>query len=185
MYQKEKNKIPDRNKAEEVLENDFYKALPEIKDDIQNDRIPCEYENRCVLVNVLPAKCVSFLKFFQRRQKFKDLMKKKDQGKNKVTRTISSPALEKFDGYEKIRYQLVTQEKRNLVPLDIVYEPGFDESVPVQCCLCLFNVFLVFISFLAYKTYIGQMKNGQKRIWSITIDNVTFAEIILLKTMIN
>ena len=42
--------------AEEVLGNDFYKDAYEIKDDVQLDRTPFGYENRCVLANEILAK---------------------------------------------------------------------------------------------------------------------------------
>ena len=64
MYEKENYKIPDKNMAEEVLGNDFYKDLYEMKDDIQLVRTPLGYENRCVLANEVLAKHGFLLKFF-------------------------------------------------------------------------------------------------------------------------
>ena len=64
MYEKENYKIPDKNMAEEVLGNDFYKDLYEMKDDIQLVRTPLGYEKRCVLANEVLAKHGFLLKFF-------------------------------------------------------------------------------------------------------------------------
>ena len=57
-----------------------------------------------------------------------------------------------------MRYLLEKKEKKNLVPTDIVYEPSFDESAPVQC-------FFTDRTFLAYRSYFGIMgKNEQEKI---------------------
>ena len=42
---------------------------------------------------------------------------KKVQGKNKVTRNLSSSVIEKFNGYEIIRGQLSCQEKIEISPV--------------------------------------------------------------------
>ena len=75
--------------AEEVLGNDFYKDVYEIKDDVQLDRTSFGYENRCVLANEILAKHGFFLNFFERRDKFRYQIKKA-VGKNTVTRGLSS-----------------------------------------------------------------------------------------------
>ena len=71
MYQKENDKISDKNMAEEVLKSDFYKNLYEIKDHMQLDKTPFGYEYSCVLANGVLAKHGFFLKFFERRDKFR------------------------------------------------------------------------------------------------------------------
>ena len=50
-----------------------------------------------------------------------------------MTRNVSSSALEKFNGYEMIRQELQCKEKIDLTPIDVAYEPGYDESIPVPC----------------------------------------------------
>ena len=61
--------------------------------------------------------------------------KKKTQGKNDVTRQLSTCVLKKFNGYEVIRYGLTRKEKVDFIPINVVYEPSYDESVPVTCNL--------------------------------------------------
>ena len=105
----------------DVLGNDFYNDLIEIKNEIQLDRTIFGYFDRCFLVNKLLAKYNIYT--FQ--------IKKKVEGKNTVTINLSSSVLEKFNGYEIIRHELARQEKREFVPIDIVYEPVYNKSVPV------------------------------------------------------
>ena len=62
-------------------------------------------------------------------------MKKKVQGKNEVTRNLSSPVLEKFNGYEMIRNDLSFNEKVELILIDIMYEPIYDETFSVSALL--------------------------------------------------
>ena len=51
-----------------------------------------------------------------------------------------------------MRYLLGKKEMKNLVPIDIVYEPSFDESVAVQC----FFTNKIFLAYSLQKTY-GKM----------------------------
>ena len=64
---------------------------------------------------------------------YRFLIKKKVQGKNEVTRNLSICVLEKFNGYEIISNDLSTKEKLDFKPINIVYEPRFNEAKPVVC----------------------------------------------------
>ena len=79
------------------------------------------------------------------------------QGKNEVTRNLSSCVLETFNGYETIRNEIVRKEKLDFCPIDIVYEPSFDENESV---VCNFTDKI----HIAYKSYIGQFDKGKERI---------------------
>ena len=61
------------------------------------------------------------------------LSKKKVQVKNEVTRNLSSPIVEIFNGYEMIGQDLARNERVDIDPTNIVYEPVFDEHIPVPC----------------------------------------------------
>ena len=115
MFYKSEGKIIDRNKIEEVLGDNFYNDLLEIKDEIKLDRTIFGYFNRCFLVNKVLVKYNFFLKFLERRDMFRFLLQKEVQGKNKVTRDLSSSVIEKFNGYELIRPQLARQERRGFI----------------------------------------------------------------------
>ena len=58
-------KILDKDKMKEVLGNDFYNDLIEIKNDAQLDRTIFGYFDRCFPVNKVLAKYNFFLKCFE------------------------------------------------------------------------------------------------------------------------
>ena len=133
MFCKSEGKIVDKKKIEEVLGDDFYDDLLEIKDEIKLDRTIFGYFNRCFQVNEVLAKYNFLLKFFERRDMFRFLIQKKVQLKNKDTRDLYSSVIEKCNGYELIRPQLACQEKIEFIPINIAYEPGYNENTSVPC----------------------------------------------------
>ena len=74
---------------------------------------------------------IFFLKFFEQRDMFRSFIQKKVQGKNKVTRNLSSCVVENFNGYEMIKRDLAHKGNIELTPINIVYEPSYDEKIPV------------------------------------------------------
>ena len=103
------------------------------------------------------GKYVFFLKFFERRNVYSFFIKKKVQGKNEVTRNLSAFVIEKFNGFEIIRNNLSRKKRLDFDPIDIVYEPSFDENTPV---VCNFTSKI----HLACKSYIGRIDKGKKRL---------------------
>ena len=65
----------EKNKANDVLRKDFYEGLVEIKDDTQLDKTLFRFFNRCFLAKKVLAKHNFFLTFFERRDKFRFLIK--------------------------------------------------------------------------------------------------------------
>ena len=84
MFYLTEGKNIDKNKANEVIGNEFYLQLLEIKDDIKLDKTLFGYFNRFFMANEVHTKHSFFLKFFDRRDKFRFLIKKKVEGKHKV-----------------------------------------------------------------------------------------------------
>ena len=119
MFYKSEGKIIEKDKVEEVLGADFYSDLLEIKDEVKVDRTILGYFDTCFKVKKALSNHSFFLKFFERRDVFRFLIEKKVQGKNKVTRNLSSSVLEKFNGYEMIRRKLERKEKVDLISVDI------------------------------------------------------------------
>ena len=89
MHHKSDGKILDKSKAKDVLGNDFYVSHSKIKNHIQLDRTLFGYFNRCFLADQILAKHDFFLKLFEKEDKFRFLIKKKVERKNKVTQNIS------------------------------------------------------------------------------------------------
>ena len=93
---------------------------------------------------------------------YRFLIKKKVEGQNELTKNLSSCIIEKFNGHEIIKNNLSHQEKINFRPIEIVYEPSFDERTPVVCNFTLkIN--------LAYKSYMGNMMKGEEKVYNRTI----------------
>ena len=65
MFYKSNSEIIDKNKTAEVIGEDFYNDLLEIKDEIKLDRTLFFHFVRCFIVNQVLAKHNFFLKFLQ------------------------------------------------------------------------------------------------------------------------
>ena len=65
MFYKSNSEIIDKNKTTEVIGEDFYNDLLEIKDEIKLDRTLFGHFDRCFIVNQVLAKHNFFLKFLQ------------------------------------------------------------------------------------------------------------------------
>ena len=66
MFYKSNSEIMDKNKIVEVLGEDIYNDLLEIKDEIKMDRVIFRYFDRCFIANQVLAKHNFSLKFFER-----------------------------------------------------------------------------------------------------------------------
>ena len=130
-YLTEGEKENDWGKIQETIGNDFYNDLLEIKDDIKLDRSIFGFFDRCFRANQVLAKHNFFLKFCERRDDFRFQIKKKVEGKNQVTRNLSSCVLEKFNGYEIIKHQLARKEKKGFSAIEVVYESIYDGKIPL------------------------------------------------------
>ena len=96
----------DRKKAKDNFGENLYRDMIDVKDEIQLDRTLFGFFNRCFLVIELLSKYDYFLKFYEQRDKFRFLINKKIERKNKVTRDLFSSVIEKFNGYEIIKHEL-------------------------------------------------------------------------------
>ena len=119
------------------------------------DRTLFGFFDKCFKLNKVLAKHNYFFQFLERRNVYRFLVKKKVQGKNEVTRNLSSSVLEKFIGYEMIRNDLSFDEKVEVIPIDIVYEPIYDETIPVPCYFTN-NIHL------AYRSYFSHFHKGKE-----------------------
>ena len=86
------------------------------------------YLDQCQLINETLSEHGFFLRFYERRNKFRYQLKQNLKDKNKMKRELSSCIIQKFNGYELLRNNLNSFEKKDFIPLDIVYEPTLDEN---------------------------------------------------------
>ena len=124
----------DLTTACNAIREDKFEKLVEIKKDIMLDYTQFGFWKKCLKLNeVLSDHFGLFLRFYERRNKYRYLLRKRVDSKNKMHSEVSTLAISKFDGYEYLRNTLQKQEKKNLQPLDIIYEPTKNISEPIQC----------------------------------------------------
>ena len=92
-----------------------------------------------------------------------------------MTRNLISSIIEKFNGYEIIKHEISRKEKVELTPIKIVFEPIYDENVPV---LCYFTDKV----HLAYRSYIGSYVKGAEKVGHPTVMQCPYCENSLQKT---
>ena len=107
------------------------------------------------------AKHGYLLRFFERRDLFRYLTKKKKKvtGKKEVTRNLSVCVIRKFNGFEILRKDLARKESVRNNHIDIVYKPDLDTTTPVLCYFCP-------SIHLGFRSYIGKFDN-------VTLVNLT------------
>ena len=87
----------------------------------------------CKLINDVLCEYGFFLRFYERRNKFRYQLKRKLKEKNQMKRELSACIIQKFNGYELLRNHLNSRERKNFIPIDIVYEPTLNDKKPIKC----------------------------------------------------
>ena len=82
----------------------------------------CFFDRCMKLNNVLAEHFGVFLRFYERRNKFRYQLRQKLKTKNEMEAELSACVIQKFNGYDILRTKLKKDEKKNLAPLDIVDE---------------------------------------------------------------
>ena len=167
--------ILDQDRVIEVLGEDFYNDLLEVKDKVKLGRTIFGLFARCMILNEILSKYNFFVKVFKRRDKFRFLIKNKVVGKNKVTRILSSSVIKKFNRYEFIKQKLAHKEKIDFTAIDIVYEPVYDENLPIPC-------FFTSHIQLAFRSYIGRFKDGKEEFVHYAVKQCHYCQKFFKKT---
>ena len=110
MFQKTKN--PDLDLAKEILEADSYLQLKEIEPDVMLDHTIFGFFERCTKMNKVLAKFGYFLRFYERRNKFRYQLRQKLRTKNEMRAELSACVIQKFNGYDLLRANLKYFEKK-------------------------------------------------------------------------
>ena len=134
MFQKTE-KRPNLDLAKEILGTDFYLTLKEIEPDVMLDHTIFGFFERCTRMNEVLAKFGYFLRFYERRNKFRYQLRQKLKTKNEMRAELSACVIQKFNGYDLLRANLKYSEKKNLLLIDIVYEPTLNTEKPIECFL--------------------------------------------------
>ena len=113
----------EKTNPREILGETLYEDMLKIKDETQLDKTLFGFFNWCFSVNKVLSKYNFFMKFFKRSNKNKFLIEKKVERKSIVTSSV----IEKFNAYQ-MRHKIEHIEKADFTPLNIVYEPLFDDK---------------------------------------------------------
>ena len=111
--------------------------------------------DQCKLINDVLCEYVFFLRFYERRNKFRYQLKRKLKEKNQMKREVSACIIQKFNGYEVLRNHLNSTERKIFILIDIVYEPTLNEKKTIVC------FFAPEVS-LGYYTSYDKMRKGKK-----------------------
>ena len=84
-------------------------------------------------MNKVLAKFGYFFRFYERRNKFRYQLRQKLRAKNEMEAELSACVIQEFNGYELLRSNLKYSEKKNLLPIDIVYQPTLNTEKPIEC----------------------------------------------------
>ena len=121
-----------RESIDDILGKEFVTKLFSDKGSVQLDNSFESFFDKCHLINDLIEEKGYFLRVYERRDKFRYLIKKDVHGKNNVLRDLSACVIQKFDGYEISKQKLKREQKCFLEPIDIVYEP-VKENENIKC----------------------------------------------------
>ena len=130
-----KNEKPaDFPSAIQIIGQDRFLKLKQIENKIMLDYNQFGFFDKCMKLNESFAREFGcFLRFYERRNKFRYQLRQKLKTKNEMKAELSSCVLQKFNGYDLLRVELALDERKNILPVDIVYEPTQDKNKPIYC----------------------------------------------------
>lgn len=118
-------------RAREVLGDALFFDLKQIESNTMLDHSLFGHFKWCRFVNTVLGKHKYFLRFFERRNKFRYQVRQKLKTKNEMRRELSTCAIRKLNGYDLLRNSFRQKETVDLTPIDIVYEPTIDVKKPI------------------------------------------------------
>ena len=97
--------------ARETLGEKLFLRLKETEKLTMLDHSLFGFFNRCQKINDVLSDHGYFLRFYERRNKFRYQVRKKLKGKNEVRKELSACVTQKFNGYELLRNYVNSDEK--------------------------------------------------------------------------
>ena len=85
------------------------------------------------MINKVLSEYGFFLRFYERRNKFRYQLRQKLKEKNQMKRELSACIIQKFNGYELLRNLVNSIERKDFIPIDVVYEPTVNENKIIEC----------------------------------------------------
>ena len=113
--------------------DNLFLKLKQVENSVMLDHSIFGYFERCSHLNEILSEENYFLRFYERRNKFRYQLRQKLQTSNKIRRELLACVIQKFNGYELLRNHLYFGKKKDFKPTDIVYEPTLDTKKPILC----------------------------------------------------
>ena len=98
-----------------------------------------------------------FLRFYERRNKFRFQLPQQISEKNNMRKELSACLISKCNGFEFLRNSLKSKEKKDFIPIDIVYKWTLNDQKPIEC-------FFAPKIEMAYNAIIELVRQGKKNI---------------------
>ena len=111
------------------------------------------FDNMYLTINDILIEKGLFLRIYERKQKFRYLFHQTDE-KNETIKSLSSCIQTKFNGFNVAAPYLENPKKRELYPIDIIYEPV---RTPDEIIKCFFSTDIRF-------AYVGKIPDSDKEI---------------------
>ena len=109
---KKNERAADFPSAIQIIGQDRFLKLKQIEKEIMLDYTQFGFFDRCMKLNELLAREFGcFLRFYERRNKFRYQLRQKLKTKNEVKAELSSCVLQKFNGYDLLRVELALDER--------------------------------------------------------------------------
>lgn len=141
--------------ARATLGDDHFLKLIQIETVVMLDHSHFGFFERCRLINEILSEHNYFLKFYERRNKFRYQLRQKLKTKNEVKRELSACAIQIFNECELLKNHLNIGERQVYVPIGIVYKLTLDVKKPILC-------FYAPSIHLGYHTNFEKTRGGKK-----------------------
>ena len=155
MHYKLKGQNFSLENARETLGEEFFMKLKEIEKSTMLDHSIFGFFDRSQLINNILCEYGYFLRFYERRNKFRCQLIQKHKEKNEMRKELSACIVQKFNGYDLLRNHLNSIERKDFIPINIVSEPTLDDKKPIVC-------FYAPEIYLGFHTTIEKLKNGKR-----------------------
>ena len=146
-FHKEREEFSDEEIKTKIGEK-FFDKLKAQEENCILDLDRSNFENMCFDLNEILLEFNLFLRVYERKDKFRYLFHQTEE-KNNAIKTLSCCLHVKFNGFNVAAPYLENSQKKELLPIDIIYEPVRN---PTQIIKCFFPKDMRF-------AYVGKIAN--------------------------
>ena len=91
-----------------------------------------EFNNNCYKINEILIEFGFFLRVFEQKNKYRQLLVKKTEKQNQV-KQLASCLIQKYNGFQVIKSLFNKRQRRIFTPLDIIYSPTKNAQILSKC----------------------------------------------------